>query len=107
MAQAYREADLLIFLSEYESFGNVVVESILCGTPVIATDIPSMKEIFQSYPDFLVTSERYTVKEVMEKLKDYVDLVEKCEQAMGEFELRFSQKQHIEKLGMLYAKFKN
>jgi glycosyltransferase involved in cell wall biosynthesis len=30
--EAYRSADLLLFVSEFESFGNVVVESILCGT---------------------------------------------------------------------------
>jgi len=34
---AYSGADLLIFPSLHENFGNVLVESLLCGTPVITS----------------------------------------------------------------------
>lgn len=105
MGEVYRSSDLVLFLSEYESFGNVVAESILCGTPVIAADIPSMKEIFVNYPDFLVPSEGNHTENVPLKLKDYNNLKKKCNQARSEFESRFSSKQHIEKLSHLYAEF--
>jgi hypothetical protein len=33
-----------------------VVESILYGAPVIAGDIPSVREIFNEFPQFLVST---------------------------------------------------
>lgn len=101
--QVFREADLLLFLSRYESFGNVVVESILCGTPVIAGDIPSMKEIFGNYPEFLVRLDGNVAEAVIQKLKEWDLLNRKCDEARQEFLGRFSPEQHFEKLNALYS----
>lgn len=99
---AYREADWMIFLSEYESFGNVVVESFLCGTPVIASAIPSMKEIFRNFPDFLVELDENLEQNVLQKLNDQERLKALIPEVIRDFQQRFSLQQHIQKLDAIY-----
>lgn len=103
--QAYLENDLLIFFSEFESFGNVVVESILCGTPVIASNIPSMKEIFENFPEFLVELNDDLEANIINKIKNYKLLVEKTKAAAEEFKIRFSKENHLNKLNEIYSSY--
>lgn len=105
IVDAYREANLLLFLSEYESFGNVAVESILCGTPVIVSAIPSMQEIFQNYPEFLVKLDDGIVKNVLHKIENIQELRTLVPRAREEFKNRFSLEQHLEKLMSIYNSF--
>ncbi|TAJ49317.1 MAG: glycosyltransferase family 1 protein [Herbiconiux sp.] len=49
LAAAYRLADVTIFTSTHEGFGLPIVESLRSGTPVIASDVGSMREIAEHY----------------------------------------------------------
>jgi glycosyltransferase involved in cell wall biosynthesis len=44
LADLYRRADLLLFPSLYESFGLPVLEAMASGTPVVASDLPALRE---------------------------------------------------------------
>ncbi len=45
LAKLYAASDLFIFPSETETFGNVVLEALSCGTPVIAANAGGVKHI--------------------------------------------------------------
>jgi len=103
--KAYQEADFLLFLSSRESFGNVAVESILCGTPVIVSDIPSMREIFANFPEFLVPLDDNLEKNVIKKIGELPKLKKSATKATKEFKSRFSLDQHIQKIKRIYNSY--
>ncbi|MES5891969.1 glycosyltransferase [Bacillus cereus group sp. RP43] len=45
LAEAYASSDLMVFPSTTETFGNVVLESLACGTPVIGANSGGVKNI--------------------------------------------------------------
>jgi glycosyltransferase involved in cell wall biosynthesis len=44
LAELYRRASAVLVTSEAEGFGLPVVEALACGTPVVASDIPTLRE---------------------------------------------------------------
>ena len=45
LAAVYRRAAMTLLPSESEGFGLPVLESLACGTPVVLSDIPVLREI--------------------------------------------------------------
>ena len=45
LAAVYRRATLVLVTSEQEGFGLPLIEAMACGTPVIASDLPVLREV--------------------------------------------------------------
>jgi glycosyltransferase involved in cell wall biosynthesis len=45
LAAVYRRCALMVMPSEREGFGLPLLESLACGTPVVASDIPALREV--------------------------------------------------------------
>lgn len=99
---AYAQADLMIFLSKYESFGNVVVESLAYGVPVICSDIPSLREIMQGNNDFLVPLNNAISTEVMERIDRYDALKLQVDRMKSEIIAKHSIENHVKQLLDVY-----
>jgi len=65
----YAYADLFVFLSLIEGFGFPPVEALVHGTPVICSDIPSLREITKGLASYVVpTSSEVVGKKIAELL---------------------------------------
>ena len=45
LAAAYRRADVVVLPSDSEGFGLPIIEALACGVPVIASDLPVLREV--------------------------------------------------------------
>jgi glycosyltransferase involved in cell wall biosynthesis len=57
LAQLYSAADISVLASSREGWANVLLESMACGTPVIASPIPGNPEVVQSPAAGLIARE--------------------------------------------------
>jgi glycosyltransferase involved in cell wall biosynthesis len=101
-AIAFRDSDLMLFLSERESFGNAVVESVLCDTPVIVSDIPSFREVLVNFPQFMVPLDEKVEEVVIEKINHLDNLKGYMPEMKLEFTARFSPAVHLQKISKIY-----
>ena len=66
LSNYYTYAEVLIFPSFYEGFGIPPLEALKCDCPVIASNIPVLKEL---YEDVIMYFNPYDEKELTEKIK--------------------------------------
>ncbi|MDQ6654630.1 MAG: glycosyltransferase, partial [Verrucomicrobiota bacterium] len=55
LATAYASADIFVFPSTTDTFGNVIIEAQAAGLPVIVSDVGGPKELVADGVDGLVT----------------------------------------------------
>ena len=75
LAEIYSEADLFVFPSTTDTFGNVVLEAQACGTPVIVTNMGGpMENIIPEETGIIVEGDNHEalftgIKSMMDKEK--------------------------------------
>jgi len=94
----YSGAKLTFYLSSYEGFGLPPLESLACGTPVIAGDNSSMKETLPK--DFLVDE-----KNKEEVYKKVIEILEKKPKIESEkIKQKFSWQKSAKNIVSLFEK---
>ena len=58
LVEAYNAADMLVIASSREGMPNVLLESLACGTPAVATDVGGIREVLNEHAGMLVSDHR-------------------------------------------------
>lgn len=74
LAAIYKLADIFVFPSIYEGFGLPPLEAMACGVPVIASDIPTLKEVLGNAALFI---DPYSPENIASVIKDLISNQEK------------------------------
>lgn len=91
LANLYAAADLFVFPSASETFGNVVLESLACATPVVGTNAGGVRNIVQQGKTGLLCKEKNAAD--FASAVEYLLVNEKLRRQMGEEGYRYGQAQ--------------
>jgi len=68
LAAVYRRSALALLPSEREGFGLPIIEALACGTPVVASDIPVLKEVGGPAVTYCAVGDRETWAQTIVRL---------------------------------------
>lgn len=100
--EAYVDADIFVLPSMYESFGNVVLEAIACGTPIIVTDRCGVSEWISDFGyivEFDATQLRNAMFTLFTDKSQYNNFSRSCQNALYS---SFSWDSVAEQMGKIY-----
>jgi glycosyltransferase involved in cell wall biosynthesis len=72
LAAAYASADVFVFPSTTDTFGNVVIEAQASGVPVIVSDTGGPKELVEANVNGVVTKS-HDVEDLAQAIRDLVN----------------------------------
>ena len=103
LASVYRRARVLIQPSESEGFGLPVAEAMACGTPVIASDIPALREVGGGAAEYCPVGDIDTwSSRTLELLSENSDRREVRSRACIEQASQFSWSEYASRMADLY-----
>ncbi|MBK8923720.1 MAG: glycosyltransferase family 4 protein [Saprospirales bacterium] len=105
IASFYQSIDLFLFLSAYESFGNVVLEALLTGLPVLTSDIPVFEEIHGGESAFLLGDPgNYEALKgnFLNAVAHFPDLAQRAYNLGGQIAGTFDMEKHLTEIEAVY-----
>lgn len=103
----YASMDLFLFLSSYESFGNVIAEALLTGLPTLTSDLPVFKEIYgDDTPFALGAPSNYDEikRNFLTIIEDFPRLARKAYELSASIEAQCSIENHLRQIEKVYEK---
>ncbi len=103
----YGSADLFVFLSAYESFGNVVAEALLTGLPTLTSNIPVFEEIYGEEKDFILgdpANYEAVKQKFLKNIQDFPNLARKAYDLSTSVETQCSIENHLRQIENIYEK---
>ncbi len=100
LAQVYQEAGVFVLpsINQNEAFGIVLLEAMACGVPVIASDLPGVRSVFQNGREgFLI--QPGNVQDLSQKIEFFLDNSEKQKQMGRKAFKLIKEKYDREKIG--------
>jgi len=80
--EVYKQIDLLILISDYEGFSNVISEALCSGLPIITSDIPENKYLVEDGINGFVVQQK-DPKSIASGLEKYINLSVSEKKKMG------------------------
>lgn len=104
----YASMDLFLFLSAYESFGNVIAEALLTGLPTLTSNIPVFEEIYGDEKGFILGDPKdyeQIKNKFIKTIENFPLLARKAHEASASVETQCSIEHHLRQIENIYEKY--
>lgn len=106
LAALYRRASVVLLPSSREGFGLPVIEALACGTPLVVTDLPVLREVGDDVPVYAPVHDIFQWAAAVQRMLDDrrsgdPQLADRIRRGKARAD-RFSWRQYAEQMAMLY-----
>ncbi len=99
----YSTFDYFVFPSLAEGFGIVLIEALICGLPVLCSDLPVLREVGREFPLYFKTGD---VEDLSDKLLDLFEKDPQSQEQKSFIENNYSLEKFGERYHNLYLRCK-